>query len=105
MWLFTPTGFISVVADKNDPNNERLLVRSRKRNHISSVFPQADIFSKTPSDYQWRAWVLREDVIEVMEKLVKSLNYTNFKNAIPDDHYHDACTGVWDVMYRSYSHR
>ena len=31
---------------------------------------------------------------------VAALDYDNFKNAIPDEQYHDACTEVWGAMWR-----
>ena len=102
MWLFTSDGFVSIVADKNDPQGDRLLVRSRDKMHITNVFPDAEVFSKQPSDYQWRAWVSRKDVKNAVSKYVDKLNYTNFKNSIVDDKYHDACIDVWDAMYRNY---
>jgi hypothetical protein len=70
--------------------------------HITNVFPDAEVFSKQPSDYQWRAWVSREDVADAMMRQVQGLDYTNFKNSIYDDRYHDACIDVWNAMYRAY---
>lgn len=102
MWLFTSDGFVSIVADKNDTRGDRLLVRSRDKMHITNVFPDAEVFSKQPSDYQWRAWVSREDVADAVMRQVQGLDYTNFKNSIYDDRYHDACIDVWDAMYRAY---
>jgi hypothetical protein len=102
MWLFTSDGFVSIVADKNDTRGDRLLVRSRDKMHITNVFPDAEVFSKQPSDYQWRAWVSREDVADAMMRQVQGLDYTNFKNSIYDDRYHDACIDVWNAMYRAY---
>jgi hypothetical protein len=102
MWIFTNKGFISVVADRGNPETGNLLVRSRDRNHLEELFPQAEIFSKTPSDYKWRAWISRSDVSNLMQSQVDSLNYTNFKNSIEDDKYHDACLDVWEVMFSAY---
>ena len=102
MWIFTNKGFISVVADRGNPETGNLLVRSRDRNHLEELFPQAEIFSKTPSDYKWRAWISRSEVSNLMQSQVDSLNYTNFKNSIEDDKYHDACLDVWEVMFSAY---
>jgi hypothetical protein len=102
MWIFTNKGFISVVADRGNPETGNLLVRSRDRNHLEELFPQAEIFSKTPSDYKWRAWISRSAVSKLMQSQVDSLNYTNFKNSIEDDKYHDACLDVWEVMFSAY---
>jgi hypothetical protein len=102
MWLFTSDGFVSIVADKDDTRGDRLLVRARDKMHITNVFPDAEVFSKQPSDYQWRAWVSREDVADAMMRQVQGLDYTNFKDSIIDDRYHDACLDVWGAMYRAY---
>ena len=102
MWLFTNQGFISVVADRENPETGNLLVRSRDRDHLENLFPNAEIFSKTPSDYRWRAWISRDDVSQLMLAQVQNLNYTNFKNSIPDDKYHDACLDVWHVVHSNY---
>lgn len=106
MWLFTSTGFVSVVADKEEPVHGDLLVRSREKQHIESLFPDAEVFSTQPSDYQWRAWVSRSEVACALVKQVENLSYTNFKNSIvhyEDDRYHEACMNVWGVMYSSFS--
>ena len=102
MWLFTSKGFVSIVADKDDSTHGRLLVRSRDKSHIKELFPEAEVFSKQPSDYQWRAWVYRLDVERAVAKYIDKLNYTNFKDSISDDKYHDACIDVWGTMYHNY---
>ena len=102
MWLFTSDGFVSIVADKDNTRGDRLLVRARDKMHITNVFPDAEVFSKQPSDYQWRAWVSREDVEDAIARQVQGLDYTNFKDSIVDDKYHDACLDVWGAMYRAY---
>jgi hypothetical protein len=35
-------------------------------------------------------------------KNLETLNYTNFKNSIEDDKYHDACLDVWSAMHSEY---
>lgn len=101
MWLFTPKGFISVVADKNDPDGPRLLVRARSLHHLTSVLGDYidQPFSVPGSDYAWRAWIRRKDLISITEQLIHSMDYSNFKNAIEENAYHDACLDVWGAMY------
>ena len=43
MWLFTSKTFLSVVADKDQPDGPKLLVRSRVQGDIEEVFPDADV--------------------------------------------------------------
>lgn len=101
MWLFTPKGFISIVADKNDSEGPRLLARARSKQHLVDVLGDwiDEPFSTYPSDYAWRAWIKRKDLLTVMDKAVNSIDYTNFKDSIIEDEYHDACLGVWNSMY------
>jgi hypothetical protein len=102
MWLFTPEGFISVVADKSDPTGPRLLARARSLHHLEKVLGDyIDApFKVQASDYAWRAWIRRKDLGSIMEQVVNSIDYTNFKNSIEENAYHDACLGVWQSMFR-----
>jgi len=45
MWVVLNDAFLSVVADRDDPN--RLLVRARFHNDIARVFPNAEV-TETP---------------------------------------------------------
>ena len=100
MWLFTKDAFLSIVADKDNPDAGDLLVRARRRDHIPNVFPDASVFSEAGSDYAYRAWVPREEVKQALEKQIDELSYTNFKNAIDDNDYHNAAINVWFAMYQ-----
>lgn len=100
MWFFTREGFISVVADRADPSGKRLLVRARRREHLERWFPQAEVFSVTPRDYEWRAWVPRSDVARAAATAAEAIAYTNFKATIHDPSYHDVCLDVWAAMRR-----
>jgi hypothetical protein len=41
MWLFTSNSFVSVVADRDDTQSSRLLVRARIKGDIDQLFPDA----------------------------------------------------------------
>ena len=49
MWLFTSKTFLSVVADKDQPDGPKLLVRSRVQGDIEEVFPDADVTEPPPT--------------------------------------------------------
>lgn len=100
MWLFTTHGFLSIVADREDPETGRLLVRARNRKHLKALLPDCEPFQKTPSDYPRRVWAEREQVQKLLTDRVAALSYDNFKNAIPDVEYHDACLDVWEAMWK-----
>ena len=99
MWLFLSTGFLSVVQDSTNKNN--LVVRARRKGDIEKVFPGAEVVTLRARDYQFRAFIPREQVAEVVAKYVMDLGYTNFKSSInrrTDGNFERACHEVWDVM-------
>ncbi len=98
MWIFTNQGFISAVADFNNQGN--LLVRARAKKHLTALFPKAEVTKTPDADYLYRASIPQAEVAKVIADQVQAIDYTNFKNSIPDDEYHAACSGVWHVMYR-----
>ncbi len=100
MWIFLNDPFLSVVADKADPTGERLLVRARRAGDIERVFPDAEVFQVTVSDYSFRAWVARQRVADALAARVTSIDYPNFKGSIADHELHDAAMDVWGVMHR-----
>lgn len=103
MWIFLSDAFLSVVADKADPNSDRLLVRARRAGDIERVFPEAEVFSVAGADYAFRAWLPRQRVATALREQVQSLSYANFKDSINDPGYHDAALAAWSAMYR-YQH-
>lgn len=97
MWLFTSSGFVSIVQDRD--NKENLLVRARVRSHLQALFPQSKVAETLDSDYRFRCTVTRKSVEKVIAKLVASIDYDNFKNSISQPAYHSACQKVWGVMH------
>jgi len=98
MWVFTKEGFLSIVQDKNDPDT--LVVRSRFAGHIKALFPSAKVLKTPQVDYLYRAFLPRRLVAERLAAAVGEIGYPNFKNAIADNRYHDACVDVWEAIYR-----
>lgn len=98
MWIMLNNAFISVV-DKA-PKRDQLVVRARVPGHIEAVFPNATVITDTTGDYMFRAFIDRIDVADAMFKAVMDIDYSNFKNSIKDDRYHNACSSVWGVMSR-----
>ncbi|WP_087067416.1 hypothetical protein [Cyanobium sp. NIES-981] len=100
MWLFFSDAFLSIVADKAEPTNDRLLVRARREGHIERVFPEAEVFSVEGADYSFRAWLPRARVAQACLEQVQAIDYVNFKDSISDSDYHDAAMDAWLAMYR-----
>ena len=99
MWLFTSKSFLSVVADKENPKGDRLLVRSRIAGDIEEVFPDANVMETSNADYRFRAWVSREKVNKAISEYIQNLNYINFKNSVEDRARIRPLMRVWSTMY------
>jgi len=97
MWIFTPTSFLSIV-DK-DGDRTTLLVRARRAGEIEAHFPEAVVETTPNNDYLYRARIARERVAQVMADSIRNLRYPNYKDTVNDRELHDACLGVWKVMY------
>ncbi|MDP8244753.1 MAG: hypothetical protein P9L94_11770 [Candidatus Hinthialibacter antarcticus] len=99
MWIFTSNAFLSIVVHKNDPSIR--LVRGRCNGDIEAVFPDANVFEDVAADYRYRAVIPVDDVACVLAKHVLEMDYTNFKNSIPNEKhdYHNACLQVWQTMH------
>ena len=98
MWIFASEGFISIVEDYEQPGN--LLCRARSKNHLEAIFPGEAVKVTPVRDYRFRVSVPRAAAVKVVTDLASGIDYNNFKDSIPDDVYHDACSEVWGVMYK-----
>ncbi len=97
MWLCTSSAFLSIVADRYNP--DRLLVRARMSGHIEAVFPEAEVFTDDRADYFFRAFISRDEVASVISNEIRGIDYDNFKSSVPDDALHDAYMGFWEIMH------
>lgn len=98
MWLFTSGAFVSVVADRANPQN--LLVRARVKSHLQALFPQATVTETPHADYRYRATVNRKIVKQVVADQISAIDYENFKDSVVDPDYHSACLRVWASMHQ-----
>ena len=96
MWVMLTDSFLSVVEDTNHPGN--LLVRARAEGDIEKVFPGAVVFTTPSGDYGWRTSLDRMTVKEAMVNEVGRIDYSNFKNATPEDDRHNAYLKCWVAM-------
>ena len=103
MWLFTTFGFFSVVQK---PGETDLTVRSRVRSDLERLRKQylstlGPVVEHGGTDYQYRAKVSHDALAEAMAKIVKDIDYGNFKDSVSQRQggtRHDAYAGVWDVL-------
>ena len=99
MWLFTSNSFVSVVADRDDTQSSRLLVRARIKGDIDQLFPDAGVMETPLADYRYRAWIDRQAVSNAFTKQIEGLNYTNFKNSVKDKERQKPLMHVWQAMF------
>jgi len=90
-------GFLSVVDKSQIPDH--LVVRSRVKAHILTVFPDAKVRATPNADYQFRADINRQVVAVAIANRIQNIDYDNFKNSISNNKLHDACSRVWSVMF------
>jgi len=112
MWLFTKYGFYSIVRKpfsgiKETYEEKPFQVRSRIKDDLNNLKKAAEIESEVietkNSDYRYRMFVGKEDFLSVMNALVDSVDYPNFKNEVAKHRdqrhklhsYHD----IWRLMY------
>lgn len=99
MWLFSTTGFISVVSQ-----GDSLLVRSRDRASLEKLsnFCKSQI-EKTPlADYPYRTLVSAEILSKFMSYEILNIDYRNFKSeveAVLGYDYAKPLHKVWDIMH------
>ena len=98
MWVFTTAGFVSAVAHRDKPSV--MLVRARRSEHLRALFPESEVECTPHADYRYRAEITRELWLGTMLAQLAMVDYDNFKAAIPDAEYHDACSEVWGTMHK-----
>ncbi len=76
------------------------MVRARNKNHIESIFEDAEVYEDANADYPYRADIHLYTVGTVIGDLLMGINYDNFKASVDDYHYHHALVGVWQEMYQ-----
>jgi hypothetical protein len=79
MWVFTNTGFVSVVSAGTD-----LMVRSRDRESLEPLSESAktEIISTPSNDYPYRTIVSHEIFSQWVSHMATNISYTNFKSEV-----------------------
>ena len=102
MWIFTETGFLSVVEHFEDP--DVLVVRGRDEESLRRLCgaSQGVILATPTNDYPYRIHVGRDVFAEWLLEQVSSLNYTNYKSHMVQTRGHEfteALHQVWATMH------
>lgn len=97
MWICANNAFLSIVNSDIDPTV--LMVRARRHGDLEAVFgPSVEVTTIPGRDYQFRAFIKREIVGQVIAKALVDINYGNFKGSTKDRNLHDAYMQIWHVM-------
>ncbi len=108
MWLFTTSGFYSVVEKPWDRKTGTLTVRARvaadldrlRQGPLPALGPTIE---KPDTDYRFRAQAPREAVALAVAALVRDLDYDNFKSAVGRTQGHTRerlYHGVWSAAQK-----
>jgi hypothetical protein len=99
MWLCFNDGFLSVVADKNNPAS--LLVRARRKQDLLNVCGKdVEVLKDAGTDYRWRTFVDRKAFSALVAARIDKIDYTNFKNSVKDHDLHGMYMDFWSRHYR-----
>ena len=96
MWIMMKDKFFSIVEDRN--NAAYLMVRSRMKGEIESVFSKANVRKTDDGDYTYRASIPRKTVGAIMATEISKINYPSFKDEVEDVARHDAYMSIWWTM-------
>lgn len=80
-------------------------IRARMKGDIEAVFPGADVIETPKADYRYRTSVARERVAEAVSRMVREIDYDNFKNSVDDADRRDDYIKVWEVMWQAQRRR
>jgi hypothetical protein len=97
MWVFLPSGFVSIVSHRDEP--EKVLVRARHPKVLRDLFPDIEQVVLPEADYRYRVITNREEVSDILMSHIEQMDYDNFKASIDDRLFHDACLGIWRLMW------
>ncbi len=107
MWLFTTTGFYSIVQK---PGETRLTVRARVRSDLDRLrkkfMPElSETFVDVGTDYRYRAFVDHAAFGRGIARVGEALHYANFKGEVARTQssrraaaYSNAWTALWELL-------
>lgn len=103
MWIFKNNAFVSIVQDRDLP--DQLWVRARVRGDLERFFGHSDwvhVIETPNADYRFRTVVDRTTLKAALSDAVDDVDYPNFKNSIAttpvEDERHNAYLRVWTAM-------
>jgi hypothetical protein len=106
MWLFTTTGFYTVVAHNDMPDT--LIVRARVKKDLIDLkrdyMPElSKITFHLDYDYPYRSFISHADFGKGLAKMAMDINYEKFKSEVARKQGHKRSglyTSVWSLMIK-----
>lgn len=100
MWLFTTTGFISIVEHDAD----HLAVRARDSFSLSPLVQSynVEIRSTPTADYPYRIFLSKDQFKNYLHNQAGLINYKNFKSEVAitrGKKFANALLSVWSAMH------
>jgi len=97
MWLFTETGFVSVVQDPQDRN--KMVVRARDKVSLEPLVASyaTKVIELQNRDYPYRVFLTRQQFVDWLVELGETLEYTNYKTRAGQTRGHDFTRPLHDV--------
>jgi hypothetical protein len=104
MWLFTTSGFVSIVEQRGHP--DRLLVRGRVRADLEPLAAQvgASVHLDPNADYGYRFTAPRDQIAQAVARRVAAIDYPSFNEAVARHQGRDreeAYREVWASLRRT----
>jgi hypothetical protein len=104
IWIFSESGFVSVVRHRDHPH--LLLVRSRDRDSLASLcrrvrLAESEISELANADYRFRLVCSDAVLLRFLRFSVEELDYANFKDRVSTTRgasWHAALMKVWSAM-------
>ena len=109
MWIFTPIGFFSIIA--NQQREEELVVRGRVKSDLLLLErelldydernPPSHVVTTPHADYPFRLFVNRETFAGWIAQSLLTLDYTNFKDTVAKTdpkRAHDTYLQIWGTL-------
>jgi hypothetical protein len=104
MWVFTETGFVSVVRKNDRPDLYTVRSRDRKSLEPLAAMAKVEIVASPLGDYPYRAFVEPAVFTEWLADQASQIEYANFKSRVSQTRgldYTDALHDVWVAMLKT----
>jgi hypothetical protein len=87
--------FLSIVETENQ---DILMVRARRKEDLTNVFPKAPLFHTPERDYPFRTFLDRYEVEEAIADRIAGINYSNFKDSVHDPDRKRTYMSIWSTL-------